>query len=326
MPGQRPEHALANNTQNSPNWYVLLSGLHPPSDELNLAPGLSLRPLPKAPSVFDLASAGAVGFREWAALEPFAHTCTAEIESSVDGAAPPGYDVLNRAWLATSLLVLRGFTTIQGIACSSYSWREIAGCEKRITPIRLEDVKEGGMEALTSPSRIPLARFKGNVLDYHFTIFTGKEPRAEPPGEDDARWLRAHFETFNTLAAGSSSFRLALESAVDWRFTKEPRSAIARLWTGIEAIFGLQTELVFRVSLLAASLLEPRGAKRKARFQAIKKLYGIRSKAVHGGDLPDKALSEAVDDSFRLLKDLLVLSIDRRRTLDEGDFDNALFE
>jgi hypothetical protein len=37
---------------------------------LTLAPGLTLVPLDSSLSVFDLAAAGAVGFREWAMLEP----------------------------------------------------------------------------------------------------------------------------------------------------------------------------------------------------------------------------------------------------------------
>ena len=85
----------------SSNWYVLIAGLSPPQGEIHLASGLALRPLGVVPSVFDLAAAGAAGFRQWAALEPFASLCTCEIESSFDGAAPPGYDTLNRAWLAS---------------------------------------------------------------------------------------------------------------------------------------------------------------------------------------------------------------------------------
>src|SRR4051794_14143206 len=94
------------------NWYVLLAGLARFETSLILAPGLGLRPLESSLSVFDLAAAGAVGFRGWAALEQFAPSCTAEIESAKDANTTPGYDTLNRAWLATGLLVLRGFTRL----------------------------------------------------------------------------------------------------------------------------------------------------------------------------------------------------------------------
>src|SRR5262245_43619859 len=92
------------------NWYVLIAGLPRPATARTLAPGVSLRPLENPISVFDLAAVGAVGFQGWAVLEPVAPTCRSEIESAKDAAILPGYDTLNRAWLASTLLVLRGFT------------------------------------------------------------------------------------------------------------------------------------------------------------------------------------------------------------------------
>ena len=66
------------------NWYILTVGLPPITDSLTLASGVSLRPIGNPLSVFDLAGAGAVGFKEWAVLEPVAHACTCEIESAHD--------------------------------------------------------------------------------------------------------------------------------------------------------------------------------------------------------------------------------------------------
>src|SRR5207253_1658013 len=104
------------------NWYVLVSGLSLGVSPVQMASGLTLRALEAPLSVFDLAAAGAVGFREWAVLEPFAAACTAELESAADAATSPGYDALNRAWLASALLNLRGFTGHLSLACSAYSW------------------------------------------------------------------------------------------------------------------------------------------------------------------------------------------------------------
>ena len=69
---------------------------------------------------------------------------------------------------------------------------------------------------------------------------------------DDAAWIAKHFETFNRLASKSEPFRLALEAAIDWRFAKEPRVAVGRLWSGIEAVFGITSELVYRISILTS--------------------------------------------------------------------------
>jgi len=63
------------------NWHVLLAGLPSFGTQMALAPGIMLYPLNSPLSVFDLAAAGAAGFRGWAALEQFAPFCTGEIES-----------------------------------------------------------------------------------------------------------------------------------------------------------------------------------------------------------------------------------------------------
>jgi len=216
-------------------------------------------------------------------LEPISRLCTCEIETAKDSDVTPGYDALNRAWLASALLVLRGFSRHLGIACSSYSWSLIAGHQKR------------------------------------------SAARTDPVSSDDAAWSAKHFETFNRLASKSEPFRLALEAAIDWRFAKEPRLAVGRLWSGIEAVFGVTSELVYRISILCASLLEERGKPRKARFEAVKKLYSLRSKAVHGDSLPQEQLVSAMNDSTRLLRELLLLTIERGHVLGAEDFDDALF-
>lgn len=113
------------------NWYVLLMGLPRLGKPLTLASGLTLVPLESPLTVFDLAAAGAVGFREWALLEAASRSCTCEIETARDSDVLPGYDTLNRAWLASVLLVLRGFSQHLGVACSSYSWNLIAGHQSR---------------------------------------------------------------------------------------------------------------------------------------------------------------------------------------------------
>jgi hypothetical protein len=307
------------------NWYVLVMGLPRPEAPLTLAPGLTLVPLESPLSVFDLAAAGAVGFREWAMLETVSRLCTCEIESAKDSDVSPGYDALNRAWLASALLVLRGFSRHLGIACSSYSWSLIAGHQKRSAGAFQEQVAEEGIDAAIYRPKRDLPPFRGNILDFHARFLVDGDARTDSVSPDDAAWSAKHFETFNRLASESEPFRLALEAAIDWRFAKEPRLAVGRLWSGIEAVFGVTSELVYRISILCASLLEERGKPRKARFEAVKKLYSLRSKAVHGEALPQERLVSAMNDSNRLLRELLLLTIEKGHVLGAEDFDDALF-
>lgn len=307
------------------NWYVLIAGLSRPTTVLTLAPGVSLRALEQPLTVFDLASAGAVGFRGWAVLEPVAPGCCSEIESAKDAAILPGYDTLNRAWLASALLVLRGFTRHLCVACSSYSWNIVAGHQERTSHVFQKQLREEGPEAAVHKSKRELATFQGNLLDFHLTLLINKDARTGEVTAEDAVWIHDHFDVFNDLAAKSQSFRFALEAAIDWRYAKDARSAVARLWSGIEAIFGITSELVYRISLLSACLLAEHGESRKAKFEEVKKLYGLRSKVVHGEQLPDDKVASALNDSYHLLADLLLLSINKGRVLGQEDFDQAVF-
>lgn len=307
------------------NWYVLVTGLPRSDSPLTLGPGLTLVPLLEPLSVFDLAAAGAAGFREWAVLEPMSRACTCEIETAKDSDVAPGYDTLNRAWLTSALLVLRGFTRHLGVACSAYSWGLVAGHQKRTAHVFEGQLRGEGVDAAIHNSKRALPAFKGGLLDFHARFLIDKDARTDSVSGDDATWISTHFGTVNRLASEGEAFRLALEAAIDWRYTKEPRVAIGRIWSGIEAVFGITSELVYRVSGLCASLLEERGEPRKARFQAVKKLYGLRSKAVHGEPLPQEQLVSAMNDSFRLLRELLLLTIERGHVLGTVDFDDALF-
>ena len=307
------------------NWYILTVGLPPITDPLTLASGVSLRPIGNPLSVFDLAAAGAVGFKGWSVLEPVAHACTCEIESALDADLTPGYDTLNRAWLASALLVLRGFTRHLCLACSCYSWQKVAGHQERHSTVFKNQMSEEGVDAATFNPREDLAPFHGNLLDFHLKLICDDQARTDSLTTDDVYWINTHYDSFNLLSADSESFRFALEAAIDWRYATDLRSAVARLWGGIEAIFGVSSELVYRISLLSASLTAPRGLKRQDRFKEVKKLYGLRSKIVHGEQLPGEKLCEALNSSYHLLRELLLLTIEKGHVLGQKDFDEAVF-
>jgi Apea-like HEPN len=299
-------------------WHVLIVGLSQPQSTFTLAPGIRLRPLDKPLSVFDLAAAGSVGFRGWSVLESIASQCNCEIESTYAIDEASGYDALNRAWLASSLLVLRGFTTHLCVACSSYSWNLVAGRQRT-----LKDVMENKESDYQTPGELP--RFMGNLLDFHIKVCVNRDRRTDAVSSEDANWIQEHFDIFNRLAAEHEAFRFALEAANSWRFAKDARIAVAHLWSGIEAMFGISSELVYRISLLSACLLAHRGQARRAKFEQVKKLYGLRSKIVHGEKVSEEKIDVALNDSWALLSQLLMLSINKGHALVQADFDDAVF-
>jgi hypothetical protein len=307
-----------------PVWHILVYGLKPEITPIRFTSGLSIHALDAPLTVFDLAACGAAGFREWAILEPFLENCNCEIVSPISKATEPGYDSLTRAWLLSSLLTLRGFGKHLCLACNSYSWNMIAGHQSRTKDVFFNQVIDEGVQAAVQSSERQLPLFKGNLLDYHLKLMVEKACRSGTLTKEDAHWVDQQFSVFNLLAAESEKFRFAFEAAIDWRYAKDARAAIARIWSGIEAIFGINTELVFRISLLASSLLTKRGPDRQLMFQRIKELYRERSKAVHGEEMNDDSLIQTVTDSYELLREILLRIVAIGRPITSKDFDEAI--
>ncbi|HEY2802242.1 MAG TPA: hypothetical protein VGI85_16765 [Chthoniobacterales bacterium] len=195
------------------------------------------------------------------------------------------------------------------MACSGYSWNLIAGHQVRTSEDFQKQAQRDGIDKTVFQPEHSLPPFRGNLLDYHLSAFIDADCRSDSPNAADAEWVKIHFDTFNRLASENEPFNFALEAVMDWRFAKEPRSAVARLWGGIEALFGISSELVYRISLYAACLLAPRGEPRKRKFEEVKKLYGLRSKVVHGETLPEERILQAMSSSFQLLRDLLIVTV-----------------
>ncbi len=121
-------------------------------------------------------------------------------------------------------------------------------------------------------------------------------------------------------------FRLAVDALTTHQHLVAPRMMVASLWSGIEALFGIQTELRFRLAITSASLLEPRGPKRIEQYRRIKRLYDGRSQAVHGGEIDEATLLNHVIEARSLLSRLICGMVDVGRVLSDGDFEQRLLE
>ena len=308
------------NTQKPPDaWHVLVCGLPLESDSFNLGSSIVLRRIVEPLSVFDLASTGGVGFKEWATLEPLTPSVTAEIISPTEKEKLPGYDALNKCWLVSALLVLRGFARHLCPAVSGYSWNFIAGHQKQTAASFKQQLIEEGVHKAVYEPRNSLPPFQGGLLDYHLSLLLPRETANRAFTSNDEKWFRENFERFNSLAAEDERFRFGLEAAIDWRYAKDPRIAISRVWAGIESIFAIKSELVYRISMLAACVMAKRGLARIKAFKKIKKVYGIRSKAVHGEPLSDDKLFSGLHESFEILRHLLLDAVARGSLKSEDD-------
>ncbi len=306
------------------NRFILLYDLSLAEQAYKIAPGLRLQRLEAPLTVPDLAILGSSGFSSWPALAPFVTSCTAEIFSMFDPDVTQSADTMRRAQLLSHMLNLLGYSGHLCVACASYSWNAIAGLRNRIDRTAFDqsatDQRGHSPEAID----IILPLFEGRLLEAHMNIMVPKDSRKEELTPSDARWIKDHFVTMDILTTENENIRYALEAAIDWRYLKDPRAAIARLWSGIEAIFSIKGELIYRISLVAASLLAPRGEKRVDQFYEFKKLYNLRSQAVHGEPMEEQRLLKATSDSYNLLCQLLRLILEKGRPLRREDLDRAV--
>jgi len=133
----------------------------------------------------------------------------------------------------------------------------------------------------------------------------------------EAKWLVSHYDRLEELMK-VDKYQTAIHILASYRWHSLPRAQLALLWSGIEGLFNIDYELSFRLGLCISKFLFPRNkVKRKEIFKKIKKLYGVRSKAVHGGKL--KETKDVVDDSYDLLLTLIKKSADKGQIPDADD-------
>jgi len=284
-------------------YHVLIIGHFNNLNEIEFGNGLKLLPITKSIDVFDLAALGARGFQEWALLEPIIQLCKYEIVSNFDGDLSNGYDLLNRVWLLSQLILHRNIN-MQCIAYSEEMWSNYSGIHKQ--SIDKEKVHIG-------------------LLDYHREVIAFTKNAKTLIDKEDILWINKKYSIYNTFANKYIKFRIALESASNWRYSNSGRLAVASIWAGIESLFSVNSELVFRISLYIANTLEDTECNRVIKFNETKKLYVMRSKAVHGEEITNKELLETIHNSYNLLKDLIVNIVDNEEMFTEERINKIIF-
>lgn len=293
------------------NWYAIALSTPRPTESIQLASGVTLAPLPFRLSIFDVMGASASGFPEAAALSGLIDHATCEIESAFDGSIGPGLSALNRIWLACSLVNLAGMGSI------------VCPAAMTSTFTTLRESGKGTWDEPAKPHEIridTLNRRAGTVLDLHYRQLTVGRDMTLAELEFGAQFARVNFDVSERLWRSSVPLQMALGASSDWCFSPDLRSGISRIWAGIEALMGAQTEIAYQLSINAACALHSPGPERVERQRRIKKLYNARSKAVHGEAVSNEDLLSATSDSLSLLRDLLKWCISRGEVPDKGDW------
>lgn len=135
---------------------------------------------------------------------------------------------------------------------------------------------------------------------------------------DDIRWIAINFKEAKKLMK-DERFQTAVHCMASYRWHSMPRIKLAVLWSGIEGMFGVSTELRFRISLYIAKFLHENDLeKQKLSFETVKKLYDYRSSAVHGSTIKSD-INEAVDNSANILQRILLKCVSNKSIPKENE-------
>ena len=163
-------------------------------------------------------------------------------------------------------------------------------------------------------ARCIACRFEPHV----YSLDLGEPSKVEA---NDLDWVKNNLGKVLQLNK-ETRFNIALDALCSYLHTERDRMKAAQLWVGIEAIFEVQFEISYRLPLLAALMLNPRGEDCKKSRDHVKKLYNERSKAIHGKEF--KNAQTHVTEVRRLLAALLTKIIEDGRLPTKQDFDDLV--
>ena len=140
-----------------------------------------------------------------------------------------------------------------------------------------------------------------NVTDYHLYGILNDVYQLS---NEDEEWIKSNYNRAQKLL-DNDLFRTAIHSMASYRWHSHPRVRLAIIWFGIEALFKIESEISFRLSLYVAKFLATNDRnKEKETFDKVKKLYNSRSAAVHGGKIKDDP-NNLVSESASILNKLI---------------------
>ena len=138
--------------------------------------------------------------------------------------------------------------------------------------------------------------------------------------EEDVLWLENHYKTAYEFL-DKESFQTAVHTMASYRWHSVPRVRLAVIWSGIESLFNVNTEVSFRISLYIANFLGENETQAQEIFKQVRKMYSLRSSAVHGNKTKDN-IESAVVESANLLNRILRRCAELNKL---PDVDNLVF-
>lgn len=276
---------MSDNAKDEPNRHFLLGTGLKLQDEFIFDENIIIRPIEFSPSLEELAKRSRSQV-EYGFLCAFSGAISFELEAHGTNSK----DAAARAWNAQWILVLLSIYGGCPVFSPFQTWASIQ---------------------TSSETKIVASNCVGaNLVNKHSRPFSKAELA------DCAQ----KFATFNRLTEDRGFQHAAAIAATNFI---EPRKTtrIAAIWSGIEALLGMDKELTFKISLAVAKLLGNNRQDRAELLALTKKLYDMRSKCVHGSGLNDEKQDACLNGSLELLRKLLLHFIDRGKMITKSEMD-----
>jgi hypothetical protein len=107
---------------------------------------------------------------------------------------------------------------------------------------------------------------------------------------EDAGWIKSHMGTALRFV-NEPKFQNAMQALTSFHCIPYSSTCLLVAWSGLEALFGVDQEISFRLCLYITNFLKS-GDDRYPEFQKLRRSYDDRSRVAHGSATKAKALHE----------------------------------
>jgi len=127
---------------------------------------------------------------------------------------------------------------------------------------------------------------------------------------EDARWIKLHMGTALQFV-NQPKFQNAMQALTSFHCIPYASTCLLVAWSGLEALFEVDQEISFRLSLYIANFLRS-GDGRYAEFEKLRRSYDDRSRVAHGASSKAKSVQEHALYTRDVLRACLEKSIEAK--------------
>ena len=146
-----------------------------------------------------------------------------------------------------------------------------------------------------------------NITGYNFRGFVSEPYQLK---DEDCKWIEENYGKIKILMNTSEEFSYAINALANYRCNPYIRAKFSLIWSAIEGLFLIENEISFRLSLYISNFLFDDDVEAKKEiFAKTKKLYGQRSKVVHGSKMHSN-IHDYFNESLILLRKIVFKCIE----------------